>query len=539
MQALRRLLILAALLTGTGALAGAQVCPGDDMYEEPGGAYEETFHGFADKHFDLSIEPAPFDEDRFEFTVEPRAEFTMRFEDPLSPVGYLDLLILVQDAQGQWSTSLSGSTLTSTSYEATYVNDSDEPRPVRILVVYSEPTFNQVCRDYSMQITQVPSCGIDDIRENDDSCFSATQLVSLEPEVEHWQISQPGDDDWFGAWLAPGQGLDVSVFCADTVADLVVGLYRANGSGCGALVNVSATSPSTAWVTYTNLSNTVEFVTAEVSWAGSAQGADCAFYSISYALGSACGASDIMEPNNDTCTAASVTEGVIDGASVHPSDPDYYIFTPAFEYTAVFAVDYDPSLGELDLDVYHAGFSEPCESYQQITFGGIDEPGYEEQAAFSGGGFFRFIVEVRNVDPGAGCIPYRLTVASSPPQSLGDTICFNGPNSTGFPSEIYAWGSDVVSTNSMSLSVAGTTPNSNGFFLASRGYGIVTNPGGAQGDLCITGAEIGRYVGPGQIQTSGSTGEAFLSLDLTQTPQPAGLVSVQPGESWFFQYWHR
>ncbi|MDG1984154.1 MAG: hypothetical protein P8M11_06290, partial [Planctomycetota bacterium] len=50
---------------------------------------------------------------------------------------------------------------------------------------------------------------------------------------------------------------------------------------------------------------------------------------------------------------------------------------------------------------------------------------------------------------------------------------------------------------------------------------------------------IGRYVGPGQIVNSGATGEVTLPLDLTQTPQPTGFVSVQPGETWNFQAWYR
>ena len=67
---------------------------------------------------------------------------------------------------------------------------------------------------------------------------------------------------------------------------------------------------------------------------------------------------------------------------------------------------------------------------------------------------------------------------------------------------------------------------------------MVAGPGGSQGTLCLGGA-IGRYVGPGQIVNSGSTGEITLAIDLTQTPQPTGLVSVQPGETWNFQAWYR
>ncbi|MEM9381165.1 MAG: hypothetical protein AAGB93_14530, partial [Planctomycetota bacterium] len=68
--------------------------------------------------------------------------------------------------------------------------------------------------------------------------------------------------------------------------------------------------------------------------------------------------------------------------------------------------------------------------------------------------------------------------------------------------------------------------------------GFVPNPGGSSGNLCLGGA-IGRYVGPGQIQNSGGSGEISLTLDLTRHPTPSGLVSVQPGETWSFTAWFR
>jgi hypothetical protein len=64
------------------------------------------------------------------------------------------------------------------------------------------------------------------------------------------------------------------------------------------------------------------------------------------------------------------------------------------------------------------------------------------------------------------------------------------------------------------------------------------NPGGSQGNLCL-GGSIGRYVGPGQIQQSGSTGTVSLAIDLAQHPTPTGLVGVLPGETWNFQCWYR
>ena len=56
--------------------------------------------------------------------------------------------------------------------------------------------------------------------------------------------------------------------------------------------------------------------------------------------------------------------------------------------------------------------------------------------------------------------------------------------------------------------------------------------------LCLGGA-IGRYVGPGQIQNSGSAGAISLAIDNTQVPQPTGFVTIAAGETWSFQAWHR
>jgi len=122
---------------------------------------------------------------------------------------------------------------------------------------------------------------------------------------------------------------------------------------------------------------------------------------------------------------------------------------------------------------------------------------------------------------------------------LGTNYC--GPavsNSSGGPGEITAAGSLGAADNDVTLSVSSLPQNSFGFFLTSQTQGFVTSPGGSAGNLCLGGA-IGRYVGPGQIQNSGTVGGFTLALDLTQTPQPTGFVSVQAGETWSYQCWFR
>lgn len=533
-QALRHSLLAAALLAVTGITASAQICPAADMYESAGSVFV-PLHGNVSRLFELSEQQ--FQSDHFDTVIEPRSTLTWRFEGPGEDLRHILAQVIV-DPSGLNDFSI-GVTAQGGVYTESYVNDLDRPLEVSITATYDNLAGGPSCTDYSMRLTHTSNCGTDDIREEDDFCFSATPLLSLDSGVEYWQISQPGDDDWFSAWLEPGQTLDLSTYCSEEVADLDLRLYRANGAGCGAIVEESVTSTPLETLNYTNLSGNLEFVAAEVTWAGSPQNASCAVYSVTYQLGAACAGNDILEPNNDLCGPALVSEGVFDGASVHPGDPDFYRFTPVSGYDAVFAVEFDESLGELELEIYSADSGPSCQSYGSFFVGGIEEPGYEEQWIASGGGFNTFILAVRNVDNSTGCAPYRLTVASRPPSTLGDTVCFTGTNSTGFQGEIYAFGSDEVSANSLSLQVAGTTPSANGFFLVSRAYGVTVNPGGALNNLCIAGAGIGRYVGPGQIQTADGVGNASLQLDLTQTPQPSTTVSIQPGESWYFQYWHR
>ncbi len=64
------------------------------------------------------------------------------------------------------------------------------------------------------------------------------------------------------------------------------------------------------------------------------------------------------------------------------------------------------------------------------------------------------------------------------------------------------------------------------------------NPAGSLGNLCLGGA-IGRYVGPGQVQNSGTARIFQLEIDLGLHPQPTGLVNVAGGETWHFQCWFR
>jgi len=124
------------------------------------------------------------------------------------------------------------------------------------------------------------------------------------------------------------------------------------------------------------------------------------------------------------------------------------------------------------------------------------------------------------------------------PVAPGTNYCTANVNSTGVTGSMAASGSNIVANNDLVLEANDLPLSSFGFFLTSTVQGFVANPGGSQGNLCLGGA-IGRYVGPGQIQNSGTTGSISLAIDNTQVPQPTGFVTIAAGETWSFQAWHR
>ena len=130
-----------------------------------------------------------------------------------------------------------------------------------------------------------------------------------------------------------------------------------------------------------------------------------------------------------------------------------------------------------------------------------------------------------------------LTIVAGPAR-IGTNYCSANVNSTGVAASMFATGSESVATNDVTLGASLLPFNAFGFFLTSLDRGFVAGPGGSQGNLCLGGA-IGRYVGPGQIQSSGAAGTISLAVDLTQHPTPSGFAAVQAGETWRFTAWFR
>lgn len=144
--------------------------------------------------------------------------------------------------------------------------------------------------------------------------------------------------------------------------------------------------------------------------------------------------------------------------------------------------------------------------------------------------------------PGAAVFTPRLPnllLCYEPAARVGVSYC--GPaalNSAGRRAEIVAYGTDLLASNDLTLAAQQLPADRFGFFLAARARGFVQQPGGSAGNLCLGGA-IGRFVAPGQVQSSGALGRLELRTDVTSLPMPAGSVAAAIGELWTFQAWYR
>lgn len=125
-------------------------------------------------------------------------------------------------------------------------------------------------------------------------------------------------------------------------------------------------------------------------------------------------------------------------------------------------------------------------------------------------------------------------VQCGPP--IGTSYCNGVQNSTGNVGEIVATGSNEVAQNNLTLRAVDLPPNVFGFFVVSDTQAFVPNAGGAAGNLCLGGG-IGRYLA--QVTNSGANGEIPLNVDTGAIQLPNGTTPAMPGETWYFQCWHR
>ncbi|QDV07934.1 hypothetical protein Poly30_34700 [Planctomycetes bacterium Poly30] len=117
---------------------------------------------------------------------------------------------------------------------------------------------------------------------------------------------------------------------------------------------------------------------------------------------------------------------------------------------------------------------------------------------------------------------------------LGTVACTALPNTTGVPSSISGLGSTVVAANRVVLNVEDLPSGSFGYFIASQTPAYVPGAGGSSGAICV-GGQVLRFNRDVLQPTPNFRNVSFRPL-LDDLPGPN---VVQPGEQWYFQFWHR
>jgi hypothetical protein len=129
------------------------------------------------------------------------------------------------------------------------------------------------------------------------------------------------------------------------------------------------------------------------------------------------------------------------------------------------------------------------------------------------------------------------------PINGGVQYCTSNPNSTTAVTALGIQGNRLPSLNDCVLTATSMPLNSFGYFITSQTAGLVMNPAGSQGNLCLA-QNIGRFTGPGQIKNSGATGSISLSTltnewTLSAIPTATGPYPAAAGIRTHFQLWHR
>ena len=110
-------------------------------------------------------------------------------------------------------------------------------------------------------------------------------------------------------------------------------------------------------------------------------------------------------------------------------------------------------------------------------------------------------------------------------------------NSTGTFGKISATGSVLASANQFGLLASDLPTGQFAYFIAGTESNLVMGPSGSNGNLCVGGTLV-RFNGSTQIGTANPFGIFSLDLDLTQFPANP-TATVQAGDRWYFQCWHR
>ncbi|MEM9799664.1 MAG: hypothetical protein AAGA20_05005 [Planctomycetota bacterium] len=387
--------------------------------------------------------------------------------------------------------------------------------------------------------TASPCNGPDDSFEPNDTCPTASVIA---PGSYTGLFASTTAPDFYEITLQPFDQLTVTV--VDTLnEDLDLNTF----DGACAL----DTFFNTDGFTVTNFTGAPQVLRYEVFLDPGFSGVGCLNYDMDVIVATdPCSTfmDDGFEPNDDCSSATGLGDGTYPGLGILGTNNDH--FAVGVDAGATLDVGISFIDANMDMDLYLWDPNVICGTDIAGEGIGVGElaVGFsasdDETISYTNntGSAQSLIVEVTRFDLDTnGCSNYDLVISGSNGMGgggLGMRYCMANANSTGNAAQISAAGSALVSDNDVTLTTTDMPTFAFAFYLASTVQGFVPNPGGSDGNLCLAG-QIGRYVGPGQIQNSGAAGEVSLVINLDIIPSPMGPVMAMPGETWNFSTWFR
>lgn len=231
-----------------------------------------------------------------------------------------------------------------------------------------------------------------------------------------------------------------------------------------------------------------------------------------------CVTEDDWEPN-DSCAAPYVfpNSGFVFGQNrtLQQGDDDYYEFSvpPFSQYDVI--LTYNPVNGPIGMELYDTGCTKLGQSFTGASF---YQTTLDNLTAVPEVYVLRVFLEDTTT-----CQSYTLNLRASP----GVNFCTSGPNSTGLPATMFAFGSSSVSNNALQI-LAGPAPF-DAFGIFYYGPDEQNTPFG-NGVRCVGGSIVRSPL----LTAPGGTFTWFIdmpSFDGTTNPITAG--SIYNFQCWF------
>jgi hypothetical protein len=387
-----------------------------------------------------------------------------------------------------------------------------------------------------MNVSQIndPCAGLsEDAFEPNDTCANRQVLA---PGIYNDLFVSQTDSDFFGVLVQPGERLEVTLL-GPAPGDVDLNLFD---SGCSWITSDGLS------VGYTHMGSVAQFLVVEAFVDTSSNQTPCALYGldIRVALDPCVSQPDDAFEDYDTCyTALPRSNGTWTGFHVDLWDKDFFEFCIPAQSTLTVDALFSHAQGDVDMFLW-ADWSFPCgigpagNTFVESTSATDNESiSWTNNSNSSQRCYLELSMwHMSN----SSCNDYDLVISGAELCRLGTNFCGPAPdNSADRPGMISARGSTSAADNSVVLVASNLPDNRFGYFLVSQGQGLLMNPAGSWGHLCLAGTQpIGRLNETASIGFS-QGGRFEVPIDLTRMPEPPGFSIVQAGETWNFQAWHR